>query len=75
MVSTLTAPANVERIQLNDDIVHYYCCDENLSRCGLDITDEPEVYGTPEEQCCEICVNRARLGAPCPDPDCPRRAP
>jgi hypothetical protein len=55
------------------DIVHLTCCDYNLARCGKDVTDEPEVFDSTEDEQCEICSNRSRLGAPCADPGCPLR--
>lgn len=45
-----------------DDLTHYYCCDENASLCGFDITNAHE---TEMDTDCVVCNELAEL-------DCPR---
>lgn len=56
-----------------DGPVHLFCCDDDVAMCGADVSGETEVTGTPEEDCCEVCVNKQRLDLPCPDLECPYR--
>jgi hypothetical protein len=56
----------------DDDRVHIYCCDKDLSLCGKDVTDEPEMPDTPDEECCAVCVGKQ--GLPCASPDCGYRS-
>jgi hypothetical protein len=56
----------------DDDLCHLYCCDENLSACGLDLTGE-EVSQDDDEPVCVVCEDLWPLG--CPNPDCPEQSP
>lgn len=52
----------------NEHLVH---CDTDLALCGKDMTDGPREFGSINEQtCCEICINKCRLGGPCGVPGC-----
>jgi hypothetical protein len=53
------------------DVIHLWCCDENISMCGLDITDEPEVQPEEDEVLCPMCALVEDEGLPCPAPGCP----
>lgn len=41
----------------DDDLNHLYCCDENRSLCGIDLTDVPVVDVDPDEDpdLCVVC--------------------
>lgn len=69
MIGVLERPVAEPVSAAADDETHLYCCDPDRSRCGKDITDEPEVSGVPDEECCPLCV--IWQGAPCGDPLCP----
>ncbi|MEU3452128.1 hypothetical protein ABZ671_00595 [Micromonospora sp. NPDC006766] len=51
------------------EVEHYYCCDENVAMCGLDLTGAPEVEpgGGPV---CPLCHLAWDEGRPCPVPGC-----
>lgn len=53
------------------DINHLVCCDEDLARCGLDVTDEP--WNDDPADRCVVCLDLA--GTSCGDPDCGWRPP
>lgn len=72
MSDLLELPRDVLDTAATEDIVHYYCCDETLSRCGLDISHEPEVAQAAPHRYCVVC--KTYLGTPCSHPDCPQRA-
>lgn len=64
-----------EALDARDELVHLWCCDNNMSICGLDITDETHMPDAAEDQYCEICDNKDRLNVPCGHPDCPAGRP
>lgn len=65
-VATLEAPA---RPKATGDECHLYCCDPDVSLCGLDVSDEVEVDADHEcISCCSACMDVVYL--PC-SPECP----
>lgn len=58
-----TAPAPGHGDQDHDDsLTHYYCCDENQSLCGVDLTDVP-VGSSDDDLLCIVCTDLN--GLPC----------
>jgi len=60
--STVAAPV-ASRPKASDELLHLYCCDENLSLCSLDITDLP--ITNDWEDLCVVCDDIERK--PCPE--------
>lgn len=52
MTQQAIAPS-IKPPKATDGLDHFYCHDENLSHCGLDITDLPEVADMPN--LCVVC--------------------
>lgn len=50
------------RTKADPDENHLYCCNPDVSLCGLDITDTNE-QDFADEECCPIC--RDLSGLPC----------
>lgn len=42
-----------EKVESGDDITHIFCCDPNLSVCGIDISDHILVETGPNT--CKLC--------------------
>jgi hypothetical protein len=63
MTELAVAPVILEDDDEGDDLVHAYCCDENISICGLDITDHAEIDWWGEERDCIVCLELEKL--PC----------
>lgn len=57
----LPAPAH-DRIDPGA-VDHYYCCDEYVALCGLDLTDVSEGFEYPDV--CPLCLLVLEVGAPC----------
>ncbi|MET0888326.1 MAG: hypothetical protein ABWX92_17955 [Mycetocola sp.] len=55
----------------DDDLCHLFCCDENWSACGVDLTGDL-VSDDDDEPVCVVCEDLFPLG--CANPDCPERA-
>lgn len=53
-VSTL-AVAVPSRNAVGSDLDHLYCCNSDLSLCGLDIADLDELEEFPEDDLCIVC--------------------
>lgn len=53
------------------DVDHLYCCDPDLSLCGLDIAGLEFGCGDDSQPVCPTC--RAARSDPCGDPACPDR--
>lgn len=68
-MTTATLPAPVVP-STDDGLVHTYCCDENWSLCGLDITAEPEVAYSDSSDRCVVCAELDERGGPCGVPGC-----
>ena len=53
--------------QDKDDIWHFvcHCTDDNLSACGLDVTESPWVDGAEDKEC-PLCNLAWPDGEPCP---------
>lgn len=64
--STDVRPAP-SRPKADDSLDHVYCCDENVSLCGLDLSDVP-IVKLDADRLCKICEELADL--PC-GPECP----
>jgi hypothetical protein len=62
--ATLPAPTEVPP-DSGTGIVHTYCCDENRSLCGLDITTEPLVADPDPADECVVCAELDDVGGPC----------
>jgi len=53
-VSTKIKPRPADSdIGSNDDMDHYFCCDENLALCGTDVTGMP--FGRTAGFMCVVC--------------------
>lgn len=64
MTQTVIDPVILEDTEEGNDLVHAYCdCNENISLCGLDVTDHTEVDDWPEERDCLVCWELEKL--PC----------
>lgn len=61
------APVSVSRVKADPDEDHLYCCNPDVSLCGLDITEHPE-RDFADEECCPLCADLEDL--PC-GPGCP----
>lgn len=71
----MTAPSvapHTTRSANPDDVDHLYCCDPNLSMCGLDLTGVPE--GPEFDAVCPLCGLAGDTRQGCPEPGCPNRA-
>lgn len=54
------------------DLIHFVCCDEDVAICGADLSECDDLFfDPPEEDSCEVCVNKKRIYAPCTIADCP----
>lgn len=63
-MSTATlAVAAPRRSAASSDLDHLYCCDPDLSLCGLDIADLDELEDFPDEDLCIVCRELGEL--PC----------
>lgn len=49
---------------------HYYCCDQDLALCGLDLTGFPFESGDAGEAGCDVCAVLHMTGLKC-RPLCP----
>jgi hypothetical protein len=68
-MSTATLPAPTVLDVADDNVDHIYCCDEEVSLCGMDISGEPEVEpGT--HPTCPLCVWASEACGPCGVPGC-----
>lgn len=54
----------------DDEITHLWCCDENISMCGLDISGDRIDQDAPDEQTCKLCVMVNETWGTCPVPGC-----
>lgn len=54
----------------DDEVTHLWCCDENISMCGLDISGDPIDQDAPDEQNCTLCVMVNETWGTCPVPGC-----
>ncbi|WP_101791098.1 hypothetical protein [Nonomuraea indica] len=67
-MSIATLPAVAPgRPKADPDDDHLYCCNPDLSLCGMDISDSPE-RDFPDHECCLVCL--ALEDTPC-GPGCP----
>jgi hypothetical protein len=66
-MSLTTLPAPVLP-KADPDDNHLYCCDSDVSLCGLDISDTSEL-DFADDECCLVCL--ALENAPC-GPGCHR---
>ncbi len=41
------------------DVVQLYCCDPDVSHCGLDISGHPFTEDAPDEDDCVVCLESA----------------
>ncbi|MEV1315335.1 hypothetical protein AB0J14_04540 [Micromonospora arborensis] len=63
-MATDTLPAPTRSDTATGGVDHYYCCDPNVSFCGLNMTGMPP---WPEhEAVCPLCVAVQQAGVPCP---------
>ena len=60
-MSTLTAPAR-PKASTDDTVDHYYCCDEDESLCGLDLSDVPHIDHLPN--LCVVCDDLVQATCP-----------
>lgn len=67
MSTALSLAPTSGKTDAGDDLDHYYCCDINLSLCGLDIAE----LGLAEfdGQLCVVCDDLVE--AACANPKCP----
>lgn len=70
MTTTLTEPDQTRPDADDGDLVHFWCCDQNVAMCGADISDEPLVPDASAEEVCTLCriVDDNRWA--CPVPGC-----
>lgn len=54
-----------------DNLDHYFCCDPDISCCGLDISGVEDAGDDDLEDLCEECD--MRFGTDCGDSRCPYR--
>lgn len=75
-MSVLTQAADRMAIEdVDDDLHHFVCCDDDVTLCGRYVPgDDWADFGVDDPGVCEVCANKERLGLPCPDPDCGRRS-
>lgn len=60
----LEAPAPLD--SGDDNLCHLYCCDENLSLCGADLSTTPiDLNPAPEDECI-VCHSIEDTAAACP---------
>jgi hypothetical protein len=66
----VTSPATLERTSMKDDhdIGHFTCCDDDISYCGIDVSDH-ELVG-PDKVNCKMCLYIDVEGLPCTVPGC-----
>lgn len=68
-----TRPVPDGRTKADPDECHLYCCSEDVSLCGLDISDANEREVPPDDDAvCLVCG--ALEDIPC-GPGCPKRRP
>lgn len=53
----------------DEDLNHFFCCDENLGLCGTDLTEWS--FNEDYEIDCAVCVDLAQAEVPCGAPGCP----
>lgn len=63
-MTAATQESATARPKSDDDLDHLYCCDRDVSLCGLDISDAPEAYDD-DEPLCVVCDEVDRSGAAC----------
>lgn len=56
------------RVGSDADRNHYFCCDEDVAMCGVDLSGVPF---TDDEVDCRPCRYVFLEGLPCPVPGCP----
>ena len=66
----MTSAVVLERKQSinQDDVVHYWCCDEKVALCGVPLAEDVD-----EPTTCVVCIDLDEEEAPCVLPDCPWR--
>lgn len=69
-MATTTLPAPTSLDTTSDAIVHTFCCDENRSLCGLDISTEPFTPDSDPAHECVVCFELDEAGGPCGVPGC-----
>lgn len=57
----------------DDGLLHYYCCDENVAMCGLDLKNVPVVDDESDTPECPLCALAREEDAPCPVKGCTGR--
>jgi hypothetical protein len=55
---------------LDGDIDRFYCCDEDVAMCGLDLSGVPETPVDDPSRDCPLCVLVLQQGLPCPVRGC-----
>lgn len=67
-MTTSTLPAPTRSDTAGDDLDHFYCCDENVAMCGVDLTGVPEADNVGD--LCPLCALVNESGLPCPVRGC-----
>ncbi len=74
-MTTATLPAPATPDVDSRDPHHAWCCNPDLSLCGLDISHLEEITDCSLDEICPTCLAALEIGGPCGAPDCPNRRP
>lgn len=72
-MTTATLPAPATPAADEGDWAHSWCCDPDLSLCGVDISDHEEAPLTSLDEVCPACIAAFQIGGPCAFAGCPNR--
>jgi hypothetical protein len=53
----------------DEELHHYWCCNELVAMCGKDLTNDREI-DYPKEASCIPCARVYLTGSPCPVAGC-----
>ncbi len=65
MIDLLERPV-ADTAESDEALVHLLCCTPDVALCGKDVSDEPFVEDSPDDDVCVDCQLREALGPGCP---------
>lgn len=70
-IDTLPRPTMPGPVGTDEDLIHLWCCDENVALCGVDLAGEVVSESFREDDICPLCRLVDNAGGSCGAAGCP----